>query len=142
MISQPPLISQPPPGQVLSHSPCLACSRLVWPAPCMAMLPPPPRGPRWCPGLAVLAAGAPTANIYFPWRRKWQPTPVFLQENPMERGAWQASVHGVAKSWTRLSHYHLSECARCCVRALLAVSHVLLGTVPWGRFCKTPSLQP
>ena len=21
-------------------------------------------------------------------------------ENPMDRGAWQASVHGVAKSWT------------------------------------------
>jgi len=24
-------------------------------------------------------------------------------ENPMNRGAWQATVHGVAKSWTRLS---------------------------------------
>ena len=24
-------------------------------------------------------------------------------ENPMDRGAWQATVHGVAKSWTRLS---------------------------------------
>ena len=23
-------------------------------------------------------------------------------ENPMDRGAWQATVHGVAKSWTRL----------------------------------------
>ena len=23
-------------------------------------------------------------------------------ENPMERGAWRATVHGVAKSWTRL----------------------------------------
>ena len=23
-------------------------------------------------------------------------------ENPMDRGAWQASVHGVTKSWTRL----------------------------------------
>ena len=23
--------------------------------------------------------------------------------NPMDRGAWQATVHGVAKSWTRLS---------------------------------------
>ena len=42
-----------------------------------------------------------------PCRRKWQPTPVkktvFLMENPMERGAWRATVHGVAKSWTRLS---------------------------------------
>ena len=24
---------------------------------------------------------------------------------PMNRGAWQATVHGVAKSWTRLSNY-------------------------------------
>jgi len=24
-------------------------------------------------------------------------------ENPMNRGAWQATVHRVAKSWTRLS---------------------------------------
>ena len=24
--------------------------------------------------------------------------------NPMDRGAWQATVHGVAKSWTRLSN--------------------------------------
>ena len=24
-------------------------------------------------------------------------------ENPMDRGAWRAIVHGVAKSWTRLS---------------------------------------
>ena len=26
-------------------------------------------------------------------------------ENPMDRGAWQAIVHGVAKSQTRLSDY-------------------------------------
>ena len=24
-------------------------------------------------------------------------------ENPMDRGAWRATVHGVAKSWTQLS---------------------------------------
>ena len=23
-------------------------------------------------------------------------------ENPLDRGAWQATVHGVAKSWTQL----------------------------------------
>ena len=34
------------------------------------------------------------------WRREWQSTPVFLPENPMDRGAWQAIVHGVTKSWT------------------------------------------
>ena len=26
-------------------------------------------------------------------------------ENPMARGAWQATVHGVAKSWTQLSDF-------------------------------------
>ena len=27
-------------------------------------------------------------------------------ENSMDRRAWEATVHGVAKSWTRLSDYH------------------------------------
>ena len=27
-------------------------------------------------------------------------------ENRMDRGAWWAIVHGVAKSWTRLSDFH------------------------------------
>ena len=25
-------------------------------------------------------------------------------ENPMDKGAWRAAVHGFAKSWTRLSN--------------------------------------
>ena len=40
-----------------------------------------------------------------PWRRKWQPIQYFCLENPMDRGAWQASVHGVAKSQTQLSNW-------------------------------------
>ena len=40
-----------------------------------------------------------------PWRRKWQPTLVFLLDNPMDRGAWWATGHGVAKSWTWLGTY-------------------------------------
>ena len=40
-----------------------------------------------------------------PWRRNWRPTPVFLLENSMDRGAWRATVHGVSKSWTRLSEF-------------------------------------
>ena len=35
-----------------------------------------------------------------PWRRKQQPTPVFCLESPMDRGAWWATVHRVAKSQT------------------------------------------
>ena len=41
-----------------------------------------------------------------PWRRAWQSTPVFLLENPMDRKAWWATVHGVAQSWTQLSDQH------------------------------------
>ena len=36
------------------------------------------------------------------WRRKWQPTPVFLPENPRDGGAWWAAVFGVTHSRTRL----------------------------------------
>ena len=38
----------------------------------------------------------------FPWRREWPPTPVFLPGESMDRGAWRATVHGVAKSQTPL----------------------------------------
>ena len=40
-----------------------------------------------------------------PWRRKWQPTPVFLPENSTDRGAQQATVHGV----TRVGHNLLTK---------------------------------
>ena len=35
-----------------------------------------------------------------PWRRKWQPTPLFLPKNPMDRGAWRAMVYGATNGWT------------------------------------------
>ena len=34
------------------------------------------------------------------WGRKWQPTPVFLLENPRDGGAWWAAIYGVAESDT------------------------------------------
>ena len=37
-----------------------------------------------------------------PWGRARQPTPVYLPGEPMGRGAWQAAVHRVAQSRTRL----------------------------------------
>ena len=44
------------------------------------------------------------------WRRKWQPTPVFLPGKSVEGEARWAIVHGVAKSWTRLGdqHFHFT----------------------------------
>ena len=38
------------------------------------------------------------------WRRKWQPTPVFLHGEPRDGGAWWAAVYGVTQSWTRLKY--------------------------------------
>ena len=33
-------------------------------------------------------------------RKGWLPAPVFCLGNPMDRGAWRATVHGVARSRT------------------------------------------
>ena len=35
-----------------------------------------------------------------PLEKEVSTTPIFLPENSMDRGVWQATVHGVAKSWT------------------------------------------
>ena len=43
-----------------------------------------------------------------PWRRAWRPTPASCLENPMDRGAWWATVHGVTESWTRLERLSTS----------------------------------
>ena len=54
------------------------------------------------------------------------PTPVLLLENPMDGGAWWTAVHGVAKSWTRLSdftftfHFHALEKAMATHSSVLA----------------------
>ena len=36
------------------------------------------------------------------WRRKWQPTPVFLPGESQRREAWWAAIYGVAQSRTQL----------------------------------------
>ena len=43
------------------------------------------------------------------WRRKWQPTPVFMPKNPRDWGAWWAAVSGVPQSWTRLKRFSSSS---------------------------------
>ena len=62
----------------------------------------------------LLAVQRPRCNPWvgkIPWGREWQPTPVFFLENPARRGAWGATVHGVAESDVTeeltLSHFHL-----------------------------------
>ena len=43
------------------------------------------------------------------WRRKWQPTPVFLPGVSRDGGAWWAAVYGVAQSQTRLKRISSSS---------------------------------
>ena len=76
------------------------------------------------------------------WRRKWHPTPVFLPGESQGWGAWWAAVHGVAKSWTRLSnftfafHFHALEKEMATHSSVLAWSipgtGSLVGCRPWG----------
>ena len=42
-------------------------------------------------------------TLLCPWSRKSQPTSVGMLGNSVDRGAWQATVHGVAKNQTLLS---------------------------------------
>ena len=43
------------------------------------------------------------------WRRKWQPTPVFLPGESQGRGSLWAAVYGVEQSWTRLKRLSSSS---------------------------------
>ena len=42
-------------------------------------------------------------KMNIPGEGNGNPLQYYCLENPMDRGAWQAIVHGVTKSWTRLS---------------------------------------
>ena len=53
--------------------------------------------PGWIPGLGR-SPGEGNGN----------PLQCSCLENPMDRGAWRATVHGVAKSQTRLSEFTLA----------------------------------
>ena len=44
-----------------------------------------------------------------PWKKEWYPLQYSCLENSMDRGAWRAAVHGVAKSWAGLSDFHWDE---------------------------------
>ena len=44
------------------------------------------------------------------------PLQYFCLENPMDRGAWRAIVHGVAKSRTRLKLLNTHACTDTCYK--------------------------
>ena len=59
-------------------------------------------------------------------------------ENPMDRGAWVATVHGVAKSQTRLSGFHLTSTAKR-TSSQRQSHNIKLGTVCTLGFGLSPS---
>ena len=51
-------------------------------------------------------------------------------ENPMDRGAWWAAVHGVAKSWTRLSDFPFTFHFPALEKEMATHSSVLAWRIP------------
>ena len=51
-------------------------------------------------------------------------------ENPMDGGAWQAAVHGVAKSWTRMSDFSFTFHFHALEKEMATHSSVLAWRIP------------
>ena len=49
--------------------------------------------------------GVPSLRWEDPLEKETATTLVVLPGNPTDGGAWQATIHGVKKSWTRLSDF-------------------------------------
>ena len=50
--------------------------------------------------------------------------------NPMDRGAWWAAVHGVARSWTRLSDFTFTFLFHALEKEMATHSSVLAWRIP------------
>ena len=58
------------------------------------------------------------------------PLPYSCLENPMDRGAWWAAVHGVAKSWTQLSDFTFTSHFYALEKEVATHSSVLAWRIP------------
>ena len=85
------------------------------------------------------------------WRRKWQPTPVFLPGESQGREAWWAAVSGVAQSQTRLRRLSSSSSSSLLVppsgqqsqfSSVQSLSHVRLFSTPWIAARQAPHPSP
>ena len=65
------------------------------------------------------------------WRRKWQPTPVFLPGESRDGGAWWAAIYGVSQSRTRLKRLSSSSSIYPAVSEVLGIE--VNGTWEKGR---------
>ena len=80
------------------------------------------RGAWWAAvhGVAKSPAGLSDFTFTFMrWRRKWQPSPVFLPGESQGQGAWWAAIYGVTQSRTRVKRLSSSS------------SSVLAWRIPW-----------
>ena len=91
-------------------------STLAWKIPWM-------EGPGGLQSMGSLGVGYDWATslslfTFMHWRRKWQPTPVFLPGESQGRGSWWAAIYGVTQSRIRLkwlsssssmSHFSLAK---------------------------------
>ena len=80
------------------------------------------RGAWWAAVHGVAKSPAWLSDFTFTfmhWRRKWQPTPVFLPGESQGQGAWWAAIYGVTQSRTRVKRLSSSS------------SSVLAWRIPW-----------
>ena len=69
----------------------------------------------WCSfRLVWCRATSLSLFTFMHWRRKWQPTPVFLPGESQGWGAWWTAVYGVAQSRTRLKRLSSSSSNPIC----------------------------
>ena len=66
----------------------------------------------------------------YPGEGNGYPLQYFCLENSMGRRAWQATVHVVTKSWTRLSNFHFSFHAL--EKEMATHSSILAWRIPWA----------
>ena len=88
----------------------------------------------WLYCLSVLDLFIPST---FMGRRAGQPLQGSCLENPMDRGAWWAAVHGVTKSRTQLSDEHVLHLYG--TRTLMARPLGQSGPLPWSLLPRCPT---
>ena len=62
---------------------------------------------------------------------KGNPLQYSCLEYPMDGGVWWAAVHGVAKSWARLSDFTFTFCFHALEKEMATHSSVLAWKIPW-----------
>ena len=68
------------------------------------------------------------------WRRKWQPSSVFLPGNPMDRRAWWAIVHGITKELDPTEHTRIRSTSCLCPKVVDPKMDILCIMNEWNHF--------